>query len=153
MTRLTTAQEAILAELIGDVAQLLERVGSLMTHVDEATEAMRGAASLLDSRVEPFKRQLAAQVEQTKAIAIKAFIYQTNVIADLEQTKQREAMAEIARTILKNEVSVPLRDLAAWLRDLIDKANARWWFWFTHVATAVTSALSTAWFLFHFFGR
>jgi hypothetical protein len=153
MTRLTTAQEAILAELVGDVAHLLERVESLMTHVDEAREAMRDAAFLLDSRVEPFKHQLAAQVEQTKDIAVKAFIVQTNETAVRELRKQVQAMTDAARDVLETEVGRPLRDFAVRLRDLVDRANQRWWVWFTHVATAATSAICTAWLLVHFFGR
>jgi hypothetical protein len=153
VNRLATLQETLLAELIGDVARLIERVGSLTAEMDKAREEMRDAAFLLDSRVEPFKHQLAAQVEQTKDVAIKAFIYQTNEIAVLEQRKQRQAMTEAARTIVEDELIQPLRQFAVTLRVLIDRASRRWWVWFTHTATAATSALCTAWALFHFFGR
>jgi predicted RNase H-like nuclease (RuvC/YqgF family) len=153
MNRLATLQESLVAELLGEVARLIERVGSLTAELDKAREELRDAAYLLDSRVEPFRHQLAAEVEQTKDIAIKAFTVQTNEIAVQEQRKQRQAMVQAARTILQDELVQPLGRFAVILRDLIDQAGRRWWVWFTHIATAATSALCTAWALFHFFGR
>ena len=161
MNRLATVQETLLAELIGDVARLIERVGSLTTEMDEAQKAMTKAARLLDSRVEPFKNQLAAQVEQAKELAVTAFLHQTNEIGVVEQRKQRQAMADAAqqamvqaaRTIVQDELVQPLERFAVILRGLIDQARRRWWVWFTHIATAATSALCTAWALFHFFGH
>ena len=44
MNRSTTAREALIAELIGDVADLLKRVESLTTTMDKAREAMTDAA-------------------------------------------------------------------------------------------------------------
>ena len=60
-----------LAELIGDVADLLKRVESLTTTMDRTREEMREACWMLDSRLEPFRHYLAAEVEQTKNIAVK----------------------------------------------------------------------------------
>ena len=88
MDRVTAAQTALMAELIGDVTKLIARAESFETTMDKAREGMTDAAWLLDCRVEPFKHQLAAQVEQTKDIAVKAFIQQTNEIAALDQRKQ-----------------------------------------------------------------
>ena len=153
MNRSTTAREALVAELIGDVAVLLKRVESLTTTMDKAREAMTDAAWLLDSRVEPFRHQLAAEVAQTKDIAVKAFIRQTNEVAAMEQRKQTQAMTDAARAILDKEVGPPLRQFAATLKGLIDQADRPWETWATHGATAVTSTVCSGWFVLHFFGR
>ena len=153
MDRLTTAQAALMAELIGDLAILVRRAESFETTMDKAREAMTDAAWLLDSRVEPFRHQLAAEVEQTRGIAVKAFIRQTNEVAALEQKKQTEAMADAARAVVVKEVVLPLREFAAALNGLIDQAGRPWTAWLTHAATAVTSAVASGWFVLHFFGR
>jgi hypothetical protein len=118
--------------LIGDVANLLDRVESLTTTMDNAREAMTDAAWLLDSRVEPFKHQLAAEVEQTKDIAVKTFIRQTNEVAAMEQRRQTQAMTDAARTTVDKEVGPPLRQFAATLKGLVDQANRPWEVWLTH---------------------
>jgi hypothetical protein len=153
MHRSTTAREALVAELIGDVADLLKRVESLTTTMDKAREAMTDAAWLLDSRVEPFRHHLAAEVAQTKDIAVKAFIRQTNEVAAMEQRKQTQAMTDAARAIVDKEVGPPMRQFAATLKGLVDQADRPWEAWATHGATAVTSAVCSGWFVLHFFGR
>jgi hypothetical protein len=47
--------------------------------MDQAREEMREAAFMLDTRLEPFRHYLAAEVAQTKDIAIKTFIRQTRL--------------------------------------------------------------------------
>ena len=153
MLRSTTAQQTLIAELIGDLHSLIERAESFATTMDEAQEAMKDAAWLLDSRVEPFRHALAAEIDQTKAIAVRAFIRQTNGVAALEQRKQTEAMTEAAQTVVEKEVVLPLRQFAAELRRLIDQANRPWKVWLTHAATAVIAAAFSSWFVLYFSGR
>ena len=153
MNRSTTAREALIAELIGDVADLLKRVESLTTTMNNAREAMTDAAWTLDSRVEPFRHHLAAEVAQTKDIAVKMFIGQTNEIAAIEQRRQTQAMTDAARAIVDKEMGPPLRRFAATLQGLVDKADRPWEAWLIHAATAVTSAVCSGWFVLHFFGR
>ena len=150
MDRLITARAALMAELIGDLANLVGRAESLATTMDKAREAMTDAAWLLDSRVEPFRHQLAAEVEQTKDIAVRAFIRQTNEVAVLEQRKQAEAMAVAARAVFEKEVVRPLRRLAETLNGVIDRADRRWVVWLAHAATAGASAIAAGWFVLHF---
>jgi hypothetical protein len=153
MDRLANAQAALVAELIGDLAILVQRAESFETTMEKAREAMTAAAWLLESRLEPFKHQLAAEMEQTKGIAIKAFIRQTNAVAELEQRRQTEAMAEAARAVVEKEVALPLRKFAAALKTLIERAKRPWEGWLTHATTAVTAAVASGWFVLHFFGR
>ena len=153
MLRSTTAQQTLIAELIGDLHGLIQRAESFEETMDKAKEETRDAAFLLDSRVEPFWHALAAEIGQTKDIAVKAVIRQTNEIAALEQRKQTDAMADAARTVVEKEVVQPLQQFAATLRSLIDRANQPWQIWLTHAATAVASAVASGWFILHFLGR
>ena len=149
MLRSTTAQEALIAELFSDLRDLIQRAESFAATMDKAHEQMTNAAWLLDSRVEPFRHALAAEIEKTKDIAVKAFTYQTNEVAAREQKKQTQAMAEAARA----EVMKPLREFAAVLQKLIDDTSHPWSVWSTHAATAIIFALASAGFVFHFFVR
>jgi DNA repair exonuclease SbcCD ATPase subunit len=167
MSRSTTAREALIAELIGDIGDLLERVGSLTTRVesltaevqslprtlDKARKEMRDAASLLDSRLEPFRQQLAAEMEKTKHVAIKAFIGQTNYVAAQEHVKQSQAMTVAARTILDKELEPRVRQFSQTLQRLVDEADRPWEAWLIHAATITCSALCSGWLVLHLLGR
>lgn len=153
MNRSTTAREALVAELIGDLTRLIMRAESFATTLDNAKEELRNAAYLLDSRMEPFRHALAAEIGKTKDIAVKTFIHQTNQIAEIEQTKQTQAMAEAARAVVEKEVMLPLREFAAVLQKLINETSHPWAVWSAHALTAIIAALASGWFVFHFFGR
>ncbi len=153
MLRSTTAQEALIAELFGDLRDLIQRAESFAPTMDKAQEEMTTAAYLLDSRVEPFRHALAAEIGKTKDIAVKAFIQQTNQIAEIEQKRQTEAMAEAARAVLYKEVMKPLREFEAVLQKLINETSHPWEIWSTHAATSLISVLISGWFVFHFFVR
>jgi len=167
MNRPTTAREALIAEAIGDAEKLLERVASLTTRVEsmttkvqalprtmeQAREEMRQAAFMLDTRLEPFRHHLAAEVAQTKDIAIKTFIGQTSQVAAEEQVRQSHAMILAARAILDRELEPRLRQFGETLHGLVDKADRPWKAWWIHAATVVTSTVCSGWLALYFFGR
>jgi hypothetical protein len=164
MNRPSTSREALIAEVIGDVDDLLGRVGSLTTRVealtqslprtmDKAREEMRDAAFVLDSRLEPFRHCLAAEVEQTKDIAIKTFIGQMNQVAAEEQVRQSRAMILAARGILDRQLEPRLRQFGESLQGLIDKADRPWKAWWIHAATVVVSTVCSGAFALYYFGR
>ena len=148
--RSSTAREALIAELLGDVADLVKRVESLNKSMGKAQEAMTSAARLLDCRVEPFRHALAAEIEKTKDIAIKAFIHQTNQVALLEQKKQRDAMAEAARASMEAEVGTPLRQFASTLQALVRQAQRPWDTLLVHAANTMTSAVASGLLVLYF---
>jgi hypothetical protein len=152
MSRSTTAREALVAELIGDVADLLNRVESLTTTMDKAREAMTGAKWALAASVEPFQHQMAAAVEQSKTIAVNDIKRETYEFAVISMQRQKEAMTECARVIVSQEVSPPVRELAETLRGLVHRADRPWRAWLTHGAAVFASAAGTTFLLVHFFG-
>ena len=155
MLRSTTAQEALIAELFGDLRVLIQRAESFETTMDKAKEELRDAAFPLDSRMEPFRHALAAEIGKTKDIAVKAFIHQTNEVAEIGQTMQIEAMTEAVRTVVQKEVILPLREreFAVALQRLINEISHPWAVWSAHALTATIAALGSGWFVFHFFGQ
>ena len=167
MNRSTTAREALIAELFEDVDDLVKQVGSLTTRVeslttkvqslpktmDHAREEMRKAAFMLDTRLEPFRHHLAAEVAQTKDVAIKTFIRQTNQVAAEEQVRQSHVMTLAARAILDKELEPRVRQFGETLQRLVDKADRPWEAWLIRGATVATSAVLSGGFVLYFFGR
>lgn len=152
MLRSSTALETLIAELFGDMAGLIERAESFATTMQKAQDEMTSAAWLLDSRVEPFRHALAAEIDKTKIIAVKAFIYQTNEVAKSGLRHQTQAMTDAARTIFEKEMALPQRQLVAALQGLINQLQRPWETLLAHTATAVVSAAATG-IALHFFGR
>lgn len=167
MNRSTTAREALVAELFEDVDDLVKQVASLTTRVeslttkvqslpktmDQAREEMRKAAFMLDTRLEPFRHHLAAEMEKTRHIAVKAFIGQTNQVAAEEQVRQCHVMSLAARAILDKELEPRVRQFGETLQRLVDKADRPWEAWLIRGATVATSAVLSGGLVLHFFGR
>ena len=167
MNRSTTVREALIAELFEDVDDLVKQVESLTTRVesltnkveslpttmDQAREKMWEAVGMLDSRIEPFRHYLAAEVEQTKDIAVRAFIDQTNHIAAQEQINQGYGMLLTARAVLNKELEPQVRQFSETLQRLVDKADRPWEAWFIRGATVAISAFCSGLLVLYFFGR
>src|SRR6476620_4911716 len=135
MNRSTTAREALLAELLGDVGKLVDSVEAFPVTMDKAREEMRDAAFLLDSRVEPFMHQMRAAVEQSKTIATNDVRRITFELTQRSLQQQREDMREAARTIVREEIGPPMRQLASTLQVLIERTRRpQWQTWATYAA-------------------
>ena len=55
MSRTNTAREALIAEALGDVARLLDRLEALMPALDEAQRAQRQASKALAAQAQDFE--------------------------------------------------------------------------------------------------
>ena len=142
--RPATAREALLAELLGDVAKLLDRVETLTATLDSARQAMSNASRDVVSSVAPLEGTIArlrdaAAREAVERIAVRA---RDSSRSAIEQ--QRQAMAETARTLFAGEIAVTLSRLTAELHQAIAAASRPWSAWRLHAATAALSALGTA---------
>ena len=120
---------------------------------DRTLTEMRQAAFMLDTRLEPFRHHLAAEMEKTKHIAVKAFIGQTNQVAAEERVRQSHVMTLAARAILDKELEPRVRKLSETLQRLVDKADRPWEAWLIRAATVATSAVLSGGLVLHFFGR
>jgi hypothetical protein len=87
---------------------------------------MRKAAFMLDTRLEPFRHHLAAEMEKTKHVAVKAFLGQTNQVAAEEQIRQCHVMTLAARAIPDKELEPRVRQFSETLQRLVDKADRPW---------------------------
>ena len=144
MHRSSTAREALIAELIGDLAALIERVDRLTPAVDEARLKMTAAAQDLAAGVAPFKAHMVGIAAQTQKTSVQYILSHTNEVAAKLLEVQIQAMTTSARAIVDKEVGPPLRQLARNLEQLVANTHRPWDVWVSHAATAIVSAICSA---------
>ena len=154
MNRSTTAREALIAEAIGDVANLLDRVGALAPAMNASHRKLADAAIKLGGCVEPFKAHITEAMARTQNAAVEHIRRRTGEIAAESLRQQTQAIEEVARAIVAKEIGPPLHQLASTLQVLIERTRRpQWETWATYAATGIVSASAAVWItllLFHF---
>jgi hypothetical protein len=144
MDRSSTAREALVAELIGDLATLLDRVDTVIPSIDDARLKMTAAAHELTAGVAPFKAHMVGIAAETKKASVQHILRCTNEAAAKLLEAQTQAMTVSARAIIDKEVGPPLRQLARNLEQVGADTRRRWDTWLIHAATAAASAICSA---------
>ena len=139
----TTAREALIAEAIGDVTLLLDRLDALGPTLDEVRQGLAQAAGGLDARLAAFETRMAALTEHAKVRAVDHIVRRTDQVARQALEAQTRAMEEAARAALHKELDPALQRLALPLRQLVQRVNRPWEQWLTHAATAVAASAAT----------
>lgn len=151
MNHPSTAREALIAETIGEIAALVDRVEALTPALDASRLALVQTLAELSSQVVAFEHRMAATTENAKAQAVKHIARRTDEMARSSLEAQTRAMQEAARGVFRTEVGPALQRLITPLQHLTDLKNLKdkgartWECWLTHAATAaVASALTWA---------
>ena len=140
-----TAREALIAEAIGDLAQLLDRAEALYPTMLETTQALIEAHAHLADQLAAFDAHVIALAEKAKVQVVKHILVRTDEAARRSVEVQTRAMAEAAQTLFQAEIDPALRRLAMPLQHLVQRLDRPWERWLTHAATAaVASALTWA---------
>lgn len=143
MNDLTTAREALVAEALGEVAQVAERLESVVPTVDASREALTKASANLSDQLTSFEARVTAVTEHAKGVAIRHIAQRTDELARSAGEAQVRAMQKAATTLLQEELHPVLHRLAGSLQE--QSRPARFESWLTHAAAAlVASALSWA---------
>jgi hypothetical protein len=141
VSRATTAREALIAELIGDMTELLDRMETLTPAMNDSRHKLTDTAARLTACVEPVKAHLVGTATQAQKTAVERIYKRTNEIAAESLRTQTRAMNDAARTIIDKEVGPPLRQLAATLQVLVERTrHPQWETWATYAATGAVSA-------------
>ena len=151
MNRPTTAREALIAEALGEVASLLDRVETLMSSMDAGRVALAHAGAVLDQRLSAFEVGMAGVMQQAKTKTVEHIARRTDEAARQSIEVQTRSMHEAARLAFTAQLETTLARLTNSLQRLIQRADRPWDHWLTHAATAVFSAALT-WFLATTFG-
>jgi hypothetical protein len=151
--RAATAREALIAELIGDVAHLLDRVEALTPRMEGAQQGLARAANNLGAVVQPFQERIGKIGADTARQAVEHIRHRSGEIARDCAEEQIRSMTQAAQAIFIKDIEPPLRRLEANAERIVERAERPWDAWLTHAATAITAAASSATAVLYFLGK
>ena len=146
MNGTSSAREALIAETLGEMAALLDRVEAVAPALDASRLALINASTELAGQVTAFESRMAGITENAKLQAVKHIARRTDEITRVSAEAQTRAMEEAARMLFRTEVGPALQRVAMPLQHLADLAHRGahpWQHWLTHLATAVVAAGAT----------
>jgi cell division septum initiation protein DivIVA len=139
-----TAREALIAEAIGDVARLLDRVEAVTPALHEACHALEQARLDLDEHLTDFERRLAATTQFAKNEVVRHIGARTDEAARRSIDQQSRAMADAARVAFGAELGATVQRLQALLlQPQVGRRRPRWEPWLTHAAAAAVASAAT----------
>lgn len=144
MGDLTTAREALLAEALGEVAKLADRLEALAPALDASRGELVQSSENLAGQVSSFETRMVAIVENAKTVAVRHIAQRTGELARSASEAQLRAMQDAAMALFRDEVKLALQRLARSTQEQTRRPT-RFEGWWTHGFVAVlASALSWA---------
>lgn len=140
-----TAREALIAEALGEIALLLDRVESVTTSMEASRLAIASATADLDQRLHSFEAGVARLTDHAKARLVDHIVRRTGEATRESIQTQAQAMNAAARLAFSAQVNSELARLSTTLERLLRRAEGPWERWLAHAATAAASAAVTSW--------
>jgi hypothetical protein len=156
VTAPSTAREALIAEALGETAQLLDRVERLVPAMMRAQKALTQANTDLVHSINVMGRATSAVTSQAQTKAVEHIAKRTNEMTLVALNQQAEAMKQAARAAFSQEADGTVRKLNASLLNAverIEKSNRPWDAWLTHAAAAVMAWAATFALVLYFLQR
>lgn len=146
MNGTSTAKEALIAEALGDLTLLLDRLEKIGPKVDASRQALLKSSESIAREIARFAPDMQAFTHHAKVETEK---YVNRHVAEATASSrevQLRAMQEGARELFKKEVDPVVREVSAQLQKLALLAQPRkdpWMRWLTHSTAFVTGAALT----------
>ena len=140
MTGSCSAREALIVEVIGEVANLLHKVDALAPTLGEAECAMRETNIQLLDTLAGFENRMIAITENAKRRTVQHLASRVDEATQRAINEQSRAMAEAARAAFGTELTPALQRLQFATHRLSEHTQRPWDAWLTHLATAATAA-------------
>lgn len=121
----TSAREALLAELIGEVAALLDRVDTLVPLLEASRAGFMEASAKLDAHAATVEGRIEALTQASVTHAIKHIARRTDEASRSAVEVQAHAMESSARELFQRELAPALKRLGQIASDV--NRGARWW--------------------------
>lgn len=134
MSNPPTTREALIAELLGDVSRVLDRVDVLIPAMD------RARLDLAD-QLAAFEGQICMLTEKAKLSTAEHIARRTNEAATATVRQQTHAMTEAARAVLRTELEHPTRQFGRTLQELASSLQRPWRYWIACTLAFVVGAL------------
>jgi hypothetical protein len=155
MTAPSTAREALIAEALGDVTRLLDRVETLLPAMEASRKTLDKASAGFAQRAAAFEARVVAMLEDGKSKTVQHILGEIEEARRLSFAHQKLAMTESARTIFSHEFGTTWSRIATAIKALAERIErveriastepqgGPWVDWLTHLATAAVSSAVT----------
>lgn len=139
-----SAREALIAEVVGDLARMFDRAEALERSMALSRQALADAHSRLGDQLAAFEAQVTALTERAKVQAVRHIVARTDEAARRSIDQQSRAMADAARAAFDAELGATVHRLHSMLHPLVGRQRRPWERWLAHAAIAV-AASSVTW--------
>ena len=143
MGRPSDAREVLIAEALGDIVKVLDRIDAVKPTLEKSCSDLRLTADRLLGNIRPFQERIVGRALEAQDRTLRHITEQANLVARNTAVEQVAAMQESARRIFKDEVVPPLDRVASQLREANLREQPSWKAWLTHAAAAVSAASCT----------
>lgn len=116
------AREALIAEALGDIAVLLERLEAIAPALASSSEAVTSAADSLTARSADAESRFAAFTQHAVTHLSKHLAHRAEELARAAVEVEAQALHAVARKVLHEELGPPVQRL---VRALSDSAQRR----------------------------
>jgi hypothetical protein len=143
MNRPSTAKEALIAEALGEVATLIDRVEAVAPALHSSRQALVQVSETLVHQVSAFDNRMAALTQKAVEVASTHIVRRANEVTAQTLDAQVLAMKSAARDMFNKEFDPAVLRVVAHLNHLAQLAQREeslWMRWFTHVCAFVTGA-------------
>jgi len=138
-----SAREALIAEVVGDLARMLDRAEALERSMVLSRQALADAHGRLGDQLAEFEAQVTALTERAKVQAVKHILARTDEAARRSIDQQGRAMADAARVACGAELGATMQRLHLALQPLVDMRRRCWERWLAPAAVAATASAVT----------
>jgi hypothetical protein len=139
----STLREALLADALGEVGELLRRIEEVSPRVNDAIEALTLTDSRLRASLVAYEKRMAVITENAKTRTLQHLADRTNEATRLTIDQQTRAMADAARLALGTEIGGTIQRLQTVLKPLLEQAERSWERWLIYFAVACVSSSIT----------
>lgn len=138
-----SAREALIAEALGDVATLLDRIDRLLPALDQSRQAMVDAGAGLSDQLAEFEAKTAWITQTARTHVVQHVVGRIEEATRHASERHNKAMKEAAHELFRTEVDQALQRLVASVDRLRADEPHPWEPWLTHAATATAAAAVT----------
>lgn len=143
MSTPSSAREALLVELMGEVATLLDRVDALIPALNDCCDAVSRATADMEAKAQQAQGRIVALADAANTHAIKHIARTTETTARSTLEAQTRAMQTAAQELFRTELAAALRQLSLAINRQAALLSTKhpWW---VHAATATCASLITS---------
>jgi hypothetical protein len=146
MNPASSAKEALIAEALGDLALLLDRLETVGPTVDASRAALLKSSEAIAKEIAEFAPDMRKFTHHAKLQTEKFVAHQLAQATTSAREAQLKLMEEAARELFKTKVDPVVRQVSAQLQHMAQLAQPRkhpWMPWLTHISAFVTGAALT----------